>query len=179
MDEREKTIKKTVEERSKLISKKKLYYGCLEPMTKEHNAKNCKQKLTCKTCVNSHPTVTWIYQEGLKTSITVKTFNGEEAVKAKAIKDLKVAQIGNEDKKCWSDLPKHFQRDSFPVDSEEIVTPDQIKKWGYLDGIATSIPDKNVEVGLIIGVNCVKALEPLEFIPIRKNGPYAYKISLG
>ena len=31
---------------------------------------------------------------------------------------------------------------------------------------------------MIIGVNCVKALEPLEFIPIRKNGPYAYKISL-
>ena len=31
--------KKRAEERSKLIGKKKLYYGCLEPMTKEHNAK--------------------------------------------------------------------------------------------------------------------------------------------
>ena len=31
--------------------------------------------------------------------------------------------------------------DCFPVDSEEIVTPDQIKKWEYLDGITTSIPD--------------------------------------
>ena len=34
-----------------------------------------------------------------------------------------------------------FSRDSFPVDSEEIATPDQIKKWEYLDEITTSIPD--------------------------------------
>ena len=43
LDECEEIIKKTVGERSKLIGKKKLCYGCLEPMTKEHNAKNCKQ----------------------------------------------------------------------------------------------------------------------------------------
>ena len=81
---------------------------------------------------------------GLTTSITVKTLNGEETVKTKAIKGLKVAQIGNGDKKYWIDLPKCFSRDSLPVDSEEIVTPDQIKKWEYLDGVATSIPYKNV-----------------------------------
>ena len=40
-DECEKIITKTVEERSKLIEKKNLCYGCLEPITKEHNAKNC------------------------------------------------------------------------------------------------------------------------------------------
>ena len=51
------------------------------------------------------------------------------------MKRLKVAQIGNGDNKCWIDLPKCFTRDSLPVDSEEIVTPDQIKKWEYLDGI--------------------------------------------
>ena len=54
------------------------------------------------------------------------------------------------------------------MESQEIVTPDQIKKWEYLYGIVTSIPDKNVEVGLIIGVNCIKALEPLEFISSKK-----------
>ena len=86
----------------------------------------------------------------LTTSITIKTLNGEETAKAKAIKDWKVAQIGNEDKKCWIDLSKCFTRDSFPVDSEEIVTADQINKWEYLDGIATSTPAKYVKVGLTI-----------------------------
>ena len=59
------------------------------------------------------------------------------------------------DKKCWIHLPKCSTKDSFPVDSEKIVTADQIKKQEHLDGIATSIPDKNLEAGLIIGVNCV------------------------
>ena len=57
LDECEEIIKKTVEEISKLIGKKKLCHDCLKPMTKEHNAKNCKQRLACKTCGNSHPTV--------------------------------------------------------------------------------------------------------------------------
>ena len=123
-------------------------------MTKEHNPKNCKQRLTCKTCRNSHPTVLHGYTKkvrsdtstftstclsnkvltmcilpidiycdktkakvrtyailgncsqetfikeslindlkisGLITSITVKTLNGEETVKTKAILSLKVA----------------------------------------------------------------------------------------
>ena len=49
LDECEEIIKKTVEERSKLIGKKRSCCGCLEPMTKEHNPKTCKQRLTCVT----------------------------------------------------------------------------------------------------------------------------------
>ena len=78
-----------------------------------------------------------------------------------------------------SDLPNCFTRDSLPVDSEEVVTPDQIKKWEYLDSIAKGIPDKNVQGGLIIGFNCVKTLESLELIPSKNNGAYAYKTVLG
>ena len=203
MDECEEIIKKIFEERSKLIGTKKLCYGCLQPMAKEHNAKNCKQRLAW----NSHPTVLhgctkkvridtstsvksdiknpppcrsiylshevlnmcilsidmycdktksqvqtyamldncsqgtfvkrksnkWFQNVRNTTSITVKTLNGEETVKTKVIKGLKVAQIGNEHKKCWIDLPKCFTRDSFPADSEEIVAADRIKKWEYLD----------------------------------------------
>ena len=134
---------------------------------------NCSQGTFIKESLINHLKIS-----GLTTSITVKVLNGEEALKAKAIKALKVAQIENEDKKCWTDLPKCFTRDSFPADSEEIVTADRIKKWEYLDGIATSIPDKNVEVGLIIWANCVKALEPLEFIPSKNDGLCAYKAAL-
>ena len=99
--------------------------------------------------------INYLKMSGLTISITIKTLNGEEQAKATAIKSLNVSQIANEDKKRV-DLPKCFTRDSFAIDSEEIVTPDQIKKWEYLDEIAKSIPDKNVEVGRVIGVNCVK-----------------------
>ena len=68
LDECEEIIKKRVEERSKLIGKKKLCYGCLEPMTKEHNAKNCKQRLTCKTPGNSDLTVLHGYTKKVRTN---------------------------------------------------------------------------------------------------------------
>ena len=75
LDEGEEIIKKTVEERSKLIGNKKLCYGCLEPMTKEHNAKSCKQRLSCKTSQNSHPTVLQGYTKKVRsdTSTSVKS----------------------------------------------------------------------------------------------------------
>ena len=66
MDECEVIVKKTVEERGKLIGKKNLCYGCLEPITKEPNAKNCIQRLTCKICGNSHPTVLYRYTKKVK-----------------------------------------------------------------------------------------------------------------
>ena len=75
LNEGEEIIKKTVEETSKLIGNKKLCYGCLEPMTKEHNAKSCKQRLSCKTSQNSHPTVLHGYTKKVRsdTSTSVKS----------------------------------------------------------------------------------------------------------
>ena len=75
LDECEEIIKKAVEERSKLAGKKRLYYGCLEPMTKEHNAKNCKQRLTHKISGNFHPTVLHGYTKKVRcdTSTSIKS----------------------------------------------------------------------------------------------------------
>ena len=58
-----------------MIGKKKLCYGCLEPITKEHNAKKCKQTLTCKICRNSHPTVLHGYTKKVRsdTSTSVRS----------------------------------------------------------------------------------------------------------
>ena len=39
--------------------------------------------------------------------------------------------------------------------------------------------DDNISVGLLIGANCMKALEPIDVIPSKNNGPYAIKTRLG
>ena len=39
--------------------------------------------------------------------------------------------------------------------------------------------DDNISVGLLIGANCTKALEPIDVIPSKNNGPYAVKTRLG
>ena len=37
----------------------------------------------------------------------------------------------------------------------------------------------NIEVGILVGANCMKALEPMEIISSRNGGPYAYRTKLG
>ena len=49
-------LQQTLEERSKLIFKKKLCYGCFQEIKKEHNAKNCRKRTFCKVCNGKHPT---------------------------------------------------------------------------------------------------------------------------
>ena len=41
------------------------------------------------------------------------------------------------------------------------------------------ISEDDISVGLLIGANCTKALEPIDDIPSKNNGPYAIKTRLG
>ena len=55
-------LQQTLEERSKLVFKKKLCYGCFQEIKKDHNAKNCSKRRLCKVCNGKHPTP-WLYQK--------------------------------------------------------------------------------------------------------------------
>ena len=51
---------------------------------------------------------------------------------------------------------------------------------GHLERILDEInEDDNISVGLLIRANCTKALEPIDVIPSKNNGPYAIKTRLG
>ena len=50
------SLTKSVDERSKYLSTKKLCYGCLKPISKTHAARNCNQRRACKVCKEKHPT---------------------------------------------------------------------------------------------------------------------------
>ena len=55
------------------------------------------------------------------------------------------------------------------MDSNEVVTIDKIKRWGYLDKIKAEVnANDNTEVTLLIGAKCVKALEPRKLIASKK-----------
>ena len=73
-----------------------------------------------------------------------------------------------------------YARRNLPVDKEEIATPARISKWEYLKPISNEIvQDEDIVVGLLIGANCMKALEPMKIIPSKEDGSYAYKTLLG
>ena len=63
----------------------------------------------------------------------------------------------------WIKLPRAYTKQDLPVDEQEIATPEQVKKWNYLEGIANEIcPNTDISVGLLIGANCSEAFEPKE-----------------
>ncbi|XP_013386926.1 uncharacterized protein LOC106156278 [Lingula anatina] len=79
------------------------------------------------------------------------------------------------------ELPDTYSRDSIPVKRSQIPRPETAKKWPHLHSIADKItpyhPD--IEVGLLLGVNCMKAIRGLEYVHGRGEEPYAYRCNLG
>ena len=52
--------------------------------------------------------------------------------------------------------------------------------WKYLDKFKAAVSvDDNQQVSLLIGANCVCALEPRKVISSQKGAPYAFKTLLG
>ena len=77
-------------------------------------------------------------------------------------------------------IPKLYARKEIPVDKEEIVTPDKIKEWKHLRLISNkTVQRDDIQAGLLIGANCMKALERTKIIPSEGGGSYTYKARLG
>ena len=115
--------------------------------------------------------------KGRKTSINIKTLNGEVTNKSSVINRLKVASSRNSSED-WLQLPDTYTKKYLPVGKEDLATPSKLKKWGHPERILDKInEDDNISVGLLIGANCTKALEPrlynLEFI---EAGPTERKL---
>ena len=73
-------------------------------------------------------------------------------------------------------LLKLYARREIPVD-KETATPAKTKEWKHLRSILNEIVQKDyVQVGLLIGANCMKALEPTKIIHSEGDSLYVYKL---
>ena len=115
---------------------------------------------------------------GRKTSLAVKTLNGEFTSKSTALEGLKVASI-TEDNSEWLPLPRTFTRVDLLFDNDDITKPSQLRKWKYLENVTNQLTfSDDVSVGLLIGTNHTKVLEPIEILQNRNCGSYAFKTRL-
>ena len=99
--------------------------------------------------------------DGQKLSLNLKTLTGEKSKETLMVDNLNVAGVKkmNND---WISLPKVYLKKTLPVEKEEVVTPEKVSKWKYLDEIKSEITQTDdIEIGMLIGTNCMKALEPL------------------
>ena len=116
--------------------------------------------------------------QGIKTTLKLKTLHGERSESTFAIEGVKVTGMHGDI--GWLALPKLYSRREIPVDKEETATTTKIREWKCLQPISNEIvQNDDVHVGLLIGANCMKGLEPTRILQSQDGRPYAYKTRLG
>ena len=111
-------------------------------------------------------------------SLKLNTIHCENSIPAQKVEGLVVQKL---DKDAIVELPKAYTREAIPARRNQIPTPEIARKWSHLKKIKDKIPPKqnNVEVGLLIGCNCPKALKPKRVIVRNNSDPCAVKTELG
>ena len=159
---------------------------CVVPVTVKH--KNSSREVKTLAMLDNCSQRTFVEEDLLKklkiggraTSISIKTLNGENTFQSHAVDCLQVCSSNAKSKEIWLNLPTTYTQNQLPVDTNEVATPKKLEKWKYLEPILGEISEKDdVQVDLVIGANCVKALEPIKVMSSEVQGPYAYKTVLG
>ena len=76
-------------------------------------------------------------------------------------------------------MPSAFSKKEIPVDFCEIVTAKKLKKWDHLEKISKEPGEnENISVDLLIGANCLEALDPVEVIPRQNDEPIAIRTAV-
>ncbi|XP_078380267.1 uncharacterized protein LOC144663229 [Oculina patagonica] len=78
-------------------------------------------------------------------------------------------------------LPAAYSREEIPVKRSQIPRPESVHGWPHLARISDQLMPyrDDIHVGLLIGVNCARAIKPREVIPGSDDDPYAKKTALG
>ena len=116
--------------------------------------------------------------KGIKTTLSLKTLHGERSENTGEISGIQVKGMNGD--RSWLRLPRLYTRKDLRVDTEETATPEKITEWKYLKPIATDlVKSDEVWVELLIGANCVKALEKIHAIASEDGDTYAFRTRPG
>ena len=98
-------------------------------------------------------------------------------VPCKRLRDLKIRGLFSSKKIT---VPTVYTREFIPANRMHIPTPETAKAWPHLEHLAEHIaPQKECEIGLLIGYNCPQALMPRDVVCGMENQPFAQKTDLG
>ncbi|XP_066924011.1 uncharacterized protein [Clytia hemisphaerica] len=110
-----------------------------------------------------------------RTDLTVDTITSCKTEACHVVSGLKVKGLHAGDG-SWTSLPKLFSKSYIPVDQSEIPTSKSIQAWPYLKSIESELPNTaSLKIGILVGGNCPKAIEPVKTIASQDDGPFAYK----
>lgn len=112
--------------------------------------------------------------EGEETSLSLSTIEKENSRLECRVVSLEACDL---EENAFVDLPTVFSTPILPVSPEDIPRQDDIERWPHLHGIC--LPQVDAQVGLLIGNDNARALEPIEIRQSRGEGPYAVRTVFG
>ena len=94
------------------------------------------------------------------------------------INGLVVRGVNESEEIC---LPRTYTRDLIPARRGQIPRPESAREWSHLETIADRLMPlkEDVDVALLIGANCTRAIKPREIISGGDDDPYAKRTALG
>ncbi|XP_047473555.1 uncharacterized protein LOC125028204 [Penaeus chinensis] len=146
------------------ISKKVLVYALLDEQS--------------DACFIKESTMNRLNILGTKVHLKLTTVTGEETIESTKTKGLIVC---GKNERIEVALPVTYSRKNIPARHDQIPRPESVEGWPHLQRIANELMpyDRSVEVGLLIGLNCIRAIKPRELIPGKDDEPYARRTLLG
>ena len=111
---------------------------------------------------------------GRKTKINLLTMGQESLVDSEVVSSLEICDLNGDN---TVSLPPIYSQPSLPVSKKDIVTKKDLQRWQHLQDIPLEHID--AEVGLLIGINVPRAMEPWEVVGSIDNSPFAVKTLLG
>lgn len=116
---------------------------------------------------------------GPETNLLLSTMHAtDELIKSRKVGGLIVQDFKRQ---ITLHLPKAFSREIIPAKRSHIPRPESALQWPHLEKIAEQIApyQEDVEIGILIGSDCPRAIMPREIIPGEDDSPYALRSDLG
>ena len=115
---------------------------------------------------------------GIPTRLKLATVMGESTIDCQRANGLVIKGLHEATDIA---LPTVFTRAEIPAKRGQIPRPSTVRNWPHLKEVTGHLTPylKDVEIGLLIGINCARAIKPLEVVPGNGNEPYAVKTALG
>ena len=114
--------------------------------------------------------------KGADTQLMVNTVNGAKLYDVKVLIGLIVSDLKGDN---TVQFPKIFTKKDLCT-RENVPAPDLAHQWKYLKDIEAVVPPQlpNAKIGLLIGSNFPKALEPIDVLASKDGGPFAISSEL-
>ena len=115
---------------------------------------------------------------GEEVALEVNTMTGRTVTRSQVIQGLVVEDLAGD---VQVELPPTYSKEDIPVERQLIPRRDTTAEWTHLQHVAESLPEylPDADVGILIGINCPRALKPLEVVTGGDIEPWAIRTCLG